>query len=249
MKMIGNGLIVAAALAFGGAAGAEDYTVEGGVSWWNFDGDGAWGSDVTAYFSPVRVGTYPRAEAPFLNQTGNLRIDYTRDDNGDYDLTEGMLEVYANNYYAALSASRFSNGSDLDSVGVQLGRMVTPATRLTLGWEQVEVDEFDEIDIFTLGAKHVTMFGGGRALNLETSLGVADNGGTDFVYDTLVDYYLTPDFSFGARYRGIGSDDQYGLATRYFFLPNWSGEVEWLREDGLDRGRDDIIQLRLGARF
>lgn len=247
-RVIGS-LLLTAGLSVSAAGVAEEYTVEGGVSWWNIDGEDAWGGDVTAYFSPVSIGTYPRAEAAFLNQAGSLSVDYTRDSDSDYDLTSGTLEVYANDYYAALNASRFSNGFDLDSVGVQLGRMITPTTRVTLGWEQAEIDEFEEVDLFTLGAKHVLMLDGGRAINFETSLGGADNGDTDFVYDMLVDYYPTPDLSFGARYQGIGSDDQYGLGARYFFLPNLSGEVEWLREDSADTGRDDIIQVSLGARF
>mgnify|MGYP000151672992 CR=1 FL=1 len=189
MKSIIRGLLLMATVGTSAVGLAEEFTVEGGISWWNFDGDDAWGGDVTAFFSPVIIGTYPRAEAPFLNQAGNLRIDYTRDSNGDYDLTSGMLEVYSNNYYAALNASRFSNGFDLDSIGVRIGRMVTPATRVTIGWEQVEIDEFREMDIFTLGAKRVFTLGDGRAINFETSLGAADNGDTDFVYDVLADYY------------------------------------------------------------
>ncbi len=248
MKRIIGGSLLTTMLIATGAGAAEQFTAEGGLSLWDLDGDGAWGGDVTAYFQPVVIGAFPRAEAPFLNQAGSLQIDYTRDEDGDHDLTEGMLEVYAHDYYAALNASRFSNGTDLDSIGLRVGRMLTPATRVTLGWEQVETDEFREMDVFTLGAKHVAMLSGERAINFEADFGGADNGDTEFVYDMLVDYYPSPDLSFGARYRGIGSDDQYGLGARYFFLPNWSGEVEWLRDDS-SAETDDIVQLRLGARF
>lgn len=55
----------------------------------------------------------------------------------------------------------------------------------------------------------------GRAINLEASLGAADNSDTDFVYDLLADYYPTPELSFGARYQGFGSDDQYGIGARF----------------------------------
>lgn len=246
MKTMIGGLLLVAGLSVSAASVAEDYTVEGGVSWWNFDGSDAWGTDITTYFSPVTTQGLPLAEAPFLNQVGNLRIDYARNDDDDYDVIEGMLEVYANDYYAAIGASRFSNQfDDLDSFGLQFGRMVTPETRLTLGWERVDTDPSEDMDIFTVGVKHVHMFGGGRAISLESSLGAADNDDTDFVYDLLADYYLMPELSVGARYRGIGSNDQYGLGTRYFFLPNWSGEVEWLRDED-DEG---TIQVRMGARF
>jgi hypothetical protein len=228
------------------AATASDYTVEGGLSWWDLEGNTAWGGDITVYFSPVIYSNdRPLAEARFLSRAGNLSINYARDTGGDFDLIDGSLELYVDDFYAAIGASRFSNDFDVDSYGLRGGWMITPATRLTGGWERIESSDQTDIDRYTLGAKHVTLLGGGRAINIEGDLGAADNGDTKFTYNLKADYYFSPAFSLGGRYDGIGSEDRYGLGTRYFFTPMLSGEIEWLRDDN----RDDTFQLRLGTRF
>lgn len=228
------------------AASASDYSVEGGLSWWDFEGDNALGADLTVYFSPVAVsGDRPLAEAGFLSQAGNLSINYARDTDGDFDLIEGALELYVDNFYAAIGAARFSNGFDLDSYGVRGGWMLGPATRLSGGWERIETGDGADIDRYTVGAKHVASLGGGRAINIEGELGAADNGDAKFTYNLKADYYFNSALSLGGRYDGIGSEDRYGLGSRYFFTRMLSGEAEWLRDDN----NDNIFQLRLGARF
>jgi hypothetical protein len=228
------------------AVTASDYTVEGGLSWWDIEGENAWESDITVYFSPVTVaGDRPLAEAGFLSRASNLSLNYARDTGGDFDLIGGSLELYVDDFYAAISASRFSNDFDVDSYGLRGGWMIAPAVRLTGGWERIEMEDGADIDRYTVGAKYFTSLGDGRAINFEGNLGAADNGDTKFAYDLHADYYFTPAFSLGARYDGVGSDDRYGLGTRYFFTSMLSGEFEWLR----DNNDDDIFQLRLGARF
>lgn len=239
-------VLAIAAMALALPALAEDYRVEGGASWLDFEDVDAWGADLTVYFKPVRPDAgAPLAEAGFLTRSSNLSVNFTRDGSGDFDRAEGGLEFYADDFYLTAGASRFDNGFDVDSYRLGAGMMLSKNTRLSANWERIEPATDPNVDMFTIAAKHLMALENGRAINLEADIGAADDGDTHFAYRLQADYYPVPELGLGLRYSGIGSDDQYGLGSRYFFLPNLSGEVEWLRDDN----DDNRFQVRLGARF
>lgn len=122
--------------------------------------------------------------------------------------------------------------------------MLGDGTRVTAGFERTELPFGLDLDVYTLGVKHLVQFAGNSALNLEAEAGVARNGGNEFAYQLGADYYFNRLFSVGAQYAGVGSDDSWGLRAGYFFTPRVSAGVEYSREDG-----DNAFGLRLAARF
>ena len=239
-------LIGAAALGISSLAMATDYSFELGGSWFDLEYGSAWGTDFTWHFDPVRSGRGPLEQAGFLNRSSNLRLDYLRDTDGDFHAVAGTLELYLEGFYVGAGASRFSNGFDIDSYSLRGGWMTGPNTRVTGNWDRIEAPFGSDIDIFSVGVKHVQLLGGGTAFHIDTELGAATNGDTEVAYALRADYYPMPEFGFGLRTFGIGSDNDYGFGARYFFTPQISGEFEWLRHDATS---DDTVQFRLGARF
>jgi len=237
-------IATALGLTLSAAATASDFRTELGAQYIDLDGAEAWGADASFYFEPVSTGTGPLAEAPFLNRASNFSLSYLRDTDGDFSIPAAGLEVYAGDFYLAASYSRFSNGITLNDFGARAGMMVAENTRVTLGYDNVELPFGFDLDIYTVGAKHLMLLDGDSALNLEGEFGVARNGSSEFAYAVQADYYFNRAFSIGARYSGVESDDQWGLGTRYFFTPRVSGGLEYNRADG-----DDAFGLRLAARF
>lgn len=239
-------LIGAAALGISSLAVSADYNFEFGGSWFELEQGSAWGADFAWHFDPVRPGRGPLDQAGFLNRSSNLRIDYLRDSDGDFDAIGGMVELYFEGFYASAGASRFSNGFDIDSYSLRGGWMIAPNTRVTGNWDRIEFPFGSDVDIFTVGAKHVQLLGDGTAFHVDGEIGAATNGSTELAYAVRADYYPMPEFGFGLRTSGIGSDNDYGFGARYFFTPQISGDFEWLRDDATS---DDTIQFRVGARF
>lgn len=231
-------------IALSAGAMASDYNAEIGIQYVDFDVSHAWGADATIYFQPVSTGRGPLAEAPFINRAGNVNFAYLREKDGEFDVPAVGGEFYFGDYYLAANYTRFSNGFKLNDYGVRGGMMVAENTRITLGYNRVEAPFGADLDIFTAGLKHVLLLDGGTALNIEGEAGVARNGGSEFVYALQADYYFNPSFSLGARVSGVGSDNEWGLGTRYFFTPRVSGGLEYTRSEG-----DDIFGVRLAARF
>lgn len=227
-----------------GAMAADSFNFEVGGQYIDFDVTEAWAVDTTVFFQPVSAARGPLAEAGFLNRASNLSLAYLRQKNGDFDSASIFAEFYADDWYFSANYNRFSNGFTLDDFGLQVGLMVDENTRATIGYNRSEVLFGSDLDIYSVGLKHVTMLNGDTALNLEGEVGWATNGSDDIAYNLQADYYLNRNFSFGARYRGIGSDDEWGLGTRYFFTPNFSGGLEYTRVDS-----SDVIAARIAARF
>jgi hypothetical protein len=231
-------------LALSAGVAASDYSFELGGQYVDFDFTEAWGADATVYFQPVQTGNGPLAEAPFLNRASNVSFAYLREKNGNFDVPAVGAEFYFGNYYLAANYTRFSNGFSINDYGIRGGLMVAESTRATIGYNRSELPFGIDLDTYTVGLKHLMLLDGNTALNLEGEVGVARNGSSEFAYAVQADYYLNPRFSLGGRYSGIGSDDEWGLGTRYFFTPRVSGGLEYTRADG-----NDIYGLRLAARF
>ncbi|MGY6630370.1 MAG: putative porin [Wenzhouxiangella sp.] len=234
----------AMALALSAGAMASDFNVEIGGSYVDFDFTKGYGADATVFFQPVSIQQGPFAEAPFINRASNLGAAYLRQKDGDFDVYTLGGEFYIDDLYIAANYSRFSNGFSLNDYGVRLGYMVADNTRVTVGYNRQELPFGFDIDRYTVGAKHLMLLTADTALSLEADIGIADADKNRFTYDLAADYYLTRSFSLGARYSGIGSDDQWGVGTRFFFTPRFSAGAEYTRDSG-----DDIFALRLAARF
>ncbi|QOC23633.1 putative porin [Wenzhouxiangella sp. AB-CW3] len=246
MKKISRLFVGAAVLGVSSFSLATDFNFEAGGSWFDLEQGSAWGGDFTWHFDPVRSGRGPYDQATFLNRSSNLQLDYLRESSGDFDAIGGMLELYLEGFFAGFGASRFSNGFDVDSYTLRGGWMTGPSTRVTGNWDRIEMPYGSNIDILTMGIKHVQELGGGVAFHVDAEVGGASNGSTELAHALRADYYPMPHFGFGLRSSGIGSDRDYGFGTRYFFTPQISGEFEWLRNDDTS---DDTIQIRVGARF
>jgi hypothetical protein len=246
MKNMSRLFVGVAVLGASAASLSSEFNFEAGGSWFDLEQGSAWGADVTWHFDPVRPGKGPLDQAGFLNRSSNIRLDYLRDTSGDFDAIGGMLELYLEGFFASFGMSRFSNGFDIDSYSLRGGWMTAPNTRVSGNWDRIETPFGNDIDIFTVGVKHVQLLAGGTAFHVDGEIGAATNGSTEFAYALRADYYPMPELGFGLRTAGIGSDNDYGFGARYFFTPQISGEFEWLRHDATS---DDTVQFRLGARF
>ncbi len=225
------------------AAVAEDYQFEIGASYVDLDVVDGFGGDIRAHFGIVQPGRGPLAEAAYLTRTGSVGVGYARFDGGDFDLWNIDTEFWADDFYLGAFYSRLDNGGKLETYGVRGGWMVAPNSRLHATWERIDFD-FADVDVFTVGGKHVAELGGDAWFNFEADLGVARNGSNDFAYRLRADYYPMRVFGIGARYAGIESDDEWGLGASFFFTPRINGAAEWTRADG-----DNVWELRLAARF
>ncbi len=234
----------ACALAAASTAWAENYQTEIGGQFLDLDGTRLWGGDATLFLKQVDTRQGPLAEAAFTDRASNIGVAYLRERSGDFDLAAVTGEFYVGNAYFAARYGRLSNGFKLNEYGVRGGLMVARNTRVTAGYDRVEAPFGSDLDIWSVGAKHLMNLAGDTALNLEGEIGVARNGGSDLYYSVQADYYLSRSLSLGARYSGVESDDEWGLGARLFFTPRISGGVEYTRANS-----DNIYGLRLAARF
>ena len=238
MKKTFLALAVAAACSFHGVAQAQDYQVEVGLSYIDFDGDDhAIGVDGTFYLDQVQTAGRPLAEAAFMGRNNNIFAAYFSRDKADVDLFMLGGEFWINNFYLA-GAYGDLDGDSLYEVA--LGYMVSD--NLLVSASYYDGDEIEE-ETIALRAKYVTQLGN-NFVNLEAE--VSDTDG-DTGIALLGDYFFTNEFSAGVRVADTGVSGEktvYGLGARYFFTPTISGELEYLTQDSVDE-----ITVRLAARF
>lgn len=239
-------LLAAAALTLSTVSAAADYQFELGGSLFDYRGDVAYGADFSWHFEPVRRRSGPLDQLGFINRSSNIQIDYLRDGDDAFDVTSGTLELYLQGFYVSLGASRLSNGADVDSYSLRGGWMTGVNTRFTGGWDHIESRGRSSVDILTVGIKHVQPLASQMAFHIDAEIGTIADDVSELAHSIRADYYPNPLFGLGLRSSGIGSDNSYGLGTRYFFSPRISGGFEWLHHDA---SATDTFQFRLAARF
>ena len=248
MKKTYLALAVAAALsATHGVAQAQDYNVELGISYIDFDiegvvDDSALEFDATFHFDTVNTAGRPLAEAAFLGRNNNVFASYLTYDDEDLDAFILGGEFWLEDIY--LAAAYESESSDTyvteDSYAVSLGYMLGDGFLVGVGYEDGDEREHETVSV---GAKYVGQLGE-NFINVEGDLAVTDG---DKVLSLAADYFFT--HGFGAGLRLVESDESgvktaYGVGARYFFTPTISAEAEYLTQDD-----DKILGLRVAGRF
>lgn len=242
-------LAVSAALALPGAALAQDYQFEGGLSYFDISpdvgsSDSAFGLDLAWYLEPVRTSGLPLAEAAFYTRASNVAFSWVTFDKADFDILNIGGEFYIDRLYLAADYIRFSNGATSDDFAIGVGYV--PVDGLRLAARYVFADLGD--DAFTLEAKYLAPLAGGTAFGLEAIGEFVDDDADTMSFSLAGDYYLNPSLSLGARLiytdDDFGSDTAWGLGAKYFFTPVFSGEIEYVNSDFVD-----TIGIRFAARF
>ena len=251
MKKTYLAMAVAAASFVATPAIAQDYQMEAGLSYISLSpdvgsSDSAIGVDFRYNFETVSTAGKPLAEAQFLGRNGGVNLsysDYDKNDNTDIDVG---ADFWFDDFYVAAAFNNNDYGFDDDNNYQLTAGYMVGETMLAYA-SFVDGDSFSSAS-FLLGAKYVADLGGSYA-NLEAVLGIHD----DYNDLGLVgDYFLTNEFSVGAF--ATLSDDtdyaehEYGVATKYFLMPNVSGELAYTLNNGGWDG-DDAIYFRLAARF
>jgi hypothetical protein len=242
MKKSYLAVAVAAAFAVQGVAHAQDYQMEAGVSYADFDGnDSAVGLDFTYYLETVTTANRPLAEAYFLGRNSNIGAAYVTEDKADVDTLAIGGEFWLEDIYLGAALSRSDDSIDTyNDYALRVGFMLQEGTLAYIGLD--DGDSFNK-STFHLGAKHVGKLGE-NFVNLEADL--ASNDGDNTL--TLVgDYFFSSEFSAGVRVAESdisGVDTEFGVGARYFFTPTISGQVEYTTQDSFD-----TIAIRVAARF
>ncbi|MBZ2189848.1 putative porin [Alcanivorax sp. JB21] len=244
MKKTYLALAVAAALsAASGVVQAQDYNVEIGASYIDFDGDDhALKLDATFHFETVNTAGRPLAEAAFMGRNNNVSAFYATRDDADIDRFAIGGEFWLDDIYLSATYMDESgdNSDDESSYELRVGYMVGDDFLVSLGYE--DGDERDD-ETISLAAKYVGQIGD-NFINVEG--GIASTDG-DNLFSLAGDYYFTREFSAGLRLAESdvsGVKTRYGIAARYFVTPTISGEIEYLTQDSVDE-----FTLRVAARF
>ncbi|MCK5874591.1 MAG: putative porin [Alcanivoracaceae bacterium] len=233
---------VAAAFAVQGVAYAQDYQMEAGVTYADFDGDdSAVGVDFTYHLETVSTANRPLTEAYFLGRNSNLFAAYFTADKVDLDTISIGGEFWIEDIYLAAGLSQTDDGVDtFDDYLLSAGYMLQDGALVYIGFE----DGDSSIDpTYHIGTKYVGKLGE-NFVNLEADL--ASNDG-DNTLTLLGDYFFSNEFSAGVRVAESdvsGVDTEFGVGAKYFFTPVVSGEVEYSTQDSFD-----IMMVRVAARF
>lgn len=242
-------LAVAVALAAPGAALAQNYQWEAGLSYIDISpdvgsSDSAYGVDLVWFLEPVRTGNLPLAGAAFYTRADNLYGSYVSFDDLDLNILNVGGEYYVDRLYLAAEYIRYSNGGSSDDFGVAVGYVPVDGLRFAARYVFADVGG----DVYGVDVKYLTPLAGGTAFGLEAAAEFLDDDFDTKAFSVAADYYLNPSFSLGARLvytdDDFDSDTAWGVGAKYFFTPTFSGEVEYLSGDYVD-----TLGLRIAARF
>lgn len=241
MKKTTLALAVVSAFAFAGAAQAQDYQMEAGFSYLDFDTDTAMGVDFTYHLDKVSTSGKPLAEAAFLGRNSNVSASFDTEDKSGADTLAVGGEFWFNDIYASAQIADSDNGDELN---LRAGYMLKDGVLAYVGLD--DNDSFNE-NSYLVGIKYVAPMGGNYvALNGELLTNDGDN-----LIRLTGDYYVNHSLSVGARIAETdisGVDTEFGLGARYFIKPNISAEIEYAQNSVAYFG-SDAIGLRVAARF
>ena len=241
MKKTYLAVAIAAAFAAQGVVHAQDYQMEAGLSYADFDqagaSDSAIGLDFTYHIETVSTDGRPLAEAAFLGRNSNVSANYITVDEADVDSFGLGIEYWFDDIYTSAEYTDFDGDAEYE---VRLGYMLDDGFLVSLGL--ADGDEVVDSTI-SIAAKYVAEMGA-NFVNLEAEYAVTDDVN---VINLSADYFFTREFSAGLRISESdidGLDTEFGIGARYFFAPTMSVELEYTTQD-----EDDTIGLRVAARF
>ena len=237
MKKTTLAVAVVSAFAFAGAVQAQDYQMEAGANYTDYDFDSSMGVDFTYHLEQVSTSGKPLAEAAFLGRNSNVSASFDTEDKSGADTLAVGGKFWFNDIYANAEVTDSDAG---DVLALQAGYMLKDGVLAYVGLED---DDFFDKNAYLAGLKYVAPLGGNYvALNAELTTRDGDNS----IY-LSGDYYINHGLSVGARLIESdvsGEDTVYGAGARYFVKPNISAEVEYFTQDS-----EDTIGLRVAARF
>lgn len=213
-------------------AAQDGYQVEMGVGYLRAEDDDSGSTSLTAdaelYFSPVRAGHHPLAEAAFLERAGSVRL-IARSSDYDYDAAPGIEATrYGLDFTYARSAEPLvlgagfltekvdveppANGDgSVDSLSVVAGTFLRDGQLVVLGYEHVDADlsangwsvSKAEADAYSLAFKGVYEHADDSAVNIEFHAAREDfddfsGTGSNTILGVGGDYYVDRFTSFGA---------------------------------------------------
>jgi len=239
MKKTYLAVAIAAAFAAQGVVHAQDYQMEAGLSYVDFDGDETViGLDFTYHFETVSTNGRPLAESAFLGRNSNVSATYATFDEADVDAFSVGVEYWFDDIYTSAEYTDIDGDGDYE---LRLGYMLDDGFLVYLGLN--DGDSYVDKSDLVFGTKYVAKMGD-NFVNLQAEL--TTNDGDNFV-DLTADYFFTNEFSAGIRVSESdldGDKTEFGIGARYFFTPTISGEVEYSTKDSAD-----TIGLRVAARF
>lgn len=281
------GLCIAAVLCFGTAYAQDSYQYEAGVDYYTSTDDDdfevrVYGIRAKAHFSQVNTSGHPLAEAAFLERIGDVELVA-----GQGDLEAPSAEGDVSSYTG--SVTYMQPGSPItawimydkkeieadpptpikmtiDTFNIGIGSFLADGLRVGFNYGQEE-DEIvgvgtTDYDDYEINVKLVSELGGGKAYNVEGSLGVCqfDNGTTDgsnTILSISGDYYFNERLSLGAGITTNSGDDTseegtaIALNLTNFFTPRFYGAVGYEKFSASDSTEpdEDSIDIMLSVRF
>lgn len=240
MKKLHIAMAIAASVSTAAIASAEDYQIEGGLSYTSISpdvgsSDSAIGLDGTYYIETVSTSGHVLNEAAFIGRNNNINAQYTMVDKADFDTTDIGVEWWFNDIYAAL------NINDNDGFGtntVQVGYMVQENTLVALVMQTGDQPE----DGMGLRAKYVGSVGD-NTINLEAAYIDTDGDSSTMIGG---DYYFSETLNAGLMIEDsdLAADPTNTISVKNFFTPKISGELDYAMT-----GDDSMMTLRAAMRF
>lgn len=244
-------MAIAASVSVAAIAQAEDYQIEGGLSYTSFDydiagSDSSIGLDGRYHIETVSTSGVVLNEAAFVGRNSNVHVSYETQDKMDTDtVTIGVEWWFEDIYVSADNTSIDVGGVDGSNTYINLGYMVGEKTLAALIYVTGDIPE----DGMGLRVKHVGEFGG-KTVNLEAQYADVD-GESEFVISG--DYYFSDTLSAGLSVAdgdvnlaaaALRADGTTTVSVKNFFTPKISGELDYAVT-----GDDSAITLRAAMRF
>lgn len=191
-------------------------TYEGGDDYDGVHLEGEW------HFNTVNTARHPLAEADFIQRSSHVSVDYRYRDFDETSVDEMNVELdyFVPNSIFFVGAGYHRDDGDNDwsvTLGVlpMQGLLVTTTYRGDAGYD------------LNLAARYFTELGAGTALSVRAEY---QDQETDDLMRLEADYYLDRTLSVGALVESAGDTD-FGIRTRKFFTPVFSGQVSYTARD------------------
>jgi len=237
-------MAIAAGVSVQGVALAQDYQIEGGLSYSTVDFDAGGddsiiGLDGTYHIKSVSTSGTVLNEAAFVGRNSNINASYQTVDTADFDITDIGVEWWFEEIYAA------ANINDEDGFGtntIQLGYMVAKNTLVAAIFQTGDQPE----DGMGLRVKHVGELGG-KTVNLEAAMIDTDGDATTMIGG---DYYFSEALSVGVSMvdSDLAADASTTLSVKNFFTETISVELDYTM-NAMGGTDDTMIGLRAAMRF
>ncbi|MFV0279115.1 MAG: putative porin [Parahaliea sp.] len=175
------------------------------------------------FLDNVDTSKGPLGEAEFLDRASFIGLEYR---NGEIDV-DGADELDTESYGVNARLVHKPSGwlanmsyrvdeyddQDLDSYAFGVGKYLGDNTTLTMTYEHLKMDDFDEIksDLWGMDFAHMFRFNNGTALKMDAGYAYVDSdeGDSGDQYKLGGTYYLNDRLGFGASYERLALDEDY----------------------------------------